>query len=267
MLAAIFGPLARWAVAQPSAAPSAATAVGGAASLSGASFDATALASLLAPMAGGVVDARGAKAAKHDALDTAVRERARLGQRIWVALLPPEVELAGALQALGGRINPGEDEMVLVASAQGVRALVPGLKGAPSRIDAAFQASVRALAADLDTGLVEYVRRLEEERTSERRAQRMILWGLAGLGLMVALVLFARWGRFRVDERAWAREAAAAHAARVAACQEKLHAIATAGGADYDRWYAELKRLQACPPADAAVGLDELRRQIDGGAR
>ena len=260
VLAAIFGPLAGEAMAEPAAAPSAAGAAGGAASVSG---DVIALAGELARVPGGVLDAR--DRARHAALEAAVARRAQAGAKVWILLMPDAADLGSALAQVAGRVAPGAPDIVVVASRMGVRARVPALAGAPAKIDAAFEASRRELAADLDAGIEAFIARLEEARDAERQSERLVLWGLAACALVVLLGTLARWGRFRNAQRGWERDAASAHARRVGACQEKLHALASAGDPTYDRLYAELKELSARAPADAAAGLDELARKLDAG--
>lgn len=262
VLAVLFGPLVADGTAQ-TAAPSVAQATGGAASVSGTDW--VGLAAVMAQQAGGVVDGGGGPAPRLGAL---IAERAAKGEHIWALLVREDADLAAGLRAVGGRVAPGPREMVLVASRNGVRARVPALAGSPARIDAAFEASRRELAADLDAGLCAFVRRVEEARDEEGRRVELVLWGLGGVALIGGLGTLARWGRFRKEQRGWERDAAAAHARRVGVCQEKLHALATAGDPAYDALYAELKELSGRAPDDAAGGLDELARKLDrGGAR
>lgn len=265
VVAVFFGPLAVTGGAEPSAAPSAATAAGGAASVS---EELVAAAAELARMPGGVVDLSGPAripGAGLAPLLAEVAERGRAGGKTWVLIVSPQTDLGAALPVVAGRLAPGEQDIVLVASTAGVRARVPGLTGATSRIDAAFEASRRELAADLPAGLAAYVQRLEAARAERRADERMALLGLGALGLMVGLVLLGRWGRFRVSQRGWERDAAAAHARRVGACQERLHRLASAGDPEYDRRYAEFKELSERAPEDAAPGLEELARKLDAG--
>jgi hypothetical protein len=232
-----------------------------------AAQDLPALAARLVAQPGGLLDEGGViSAAGRASLEQLIAERARTGAKLWVLVLE-NCPLGSGLDALAGRLAPGERDIVMMANSGGVLARVPALAGSPALIDEAFEASRRELTADLGAGLVAFARRLDDARARRERDTRAVLMGLGCVGGFALLILLVRWGRFRVQQARWERDASGEHARAVGACQERLHRLASLGAVLepglYDRLYAELKELSARPPAEATPGLLSLARRLD----
>jgi hypothetical protein len=232
-----------------------------------APVDLVAVAGTLAGTDGGLHDATGrydsaALAPVRDAL----RTHGRAGRRLWILIVPDDVDLQPALDTVAGRLAPRDEDLVVVASRKGVRARAPGLSGQPEAFSAAFEASRRELAADLPRGTARFADRLVEAVASGRR-RSSVAFALVGLVLVLgAGAAFLALRRFVFFRSRWDREDAAGHARLVTQCEERLQKLATGGSGLYDRAYAELRKLSAQPPVQARDGLkrlaDELERAV-----
>lgn len=189
------------------------------------------------------------------------------GRRLWALILPDEADLEAALRTAGGRLAPGEGDIVLVASRAGVLARVPALSAHPSAIDEAFESSRRMIAADLESGLVTFVKKLDEAEASRRGQVRMLLLAVAVIFSGILLLGLRSWGLFRREKGQWDRENQSRHRDLVQACQERLHRLstpgATADAAAYDACYRELQELSVQDPAESTAGLTILCEKMD----
>lgn len=185
------------------------------------------------------------------------------GHRLWIVLVPDGTPLSDTLKGLAGRLGPQEGDAVVVASRDGVMARVPALAAQPTAINDAFEASRRALAVDLESGLAAFLDHLD---TAQRRRGQQA--GLAlGVIALLAFGLLARavwsWAVFRQRRRQWDKDDHATVQDLVEACQLRLQRLASSGASSYDAHYEELRRFQSLPRDEAAAALELLRDRLD----
>lgn len=216
----------------------------------------------LARQDGGVEDAGGLLGpAGRERLERALEERARGGGKAWVLVAPRGVDFKRALADAFGRLAPGDRDVVVVAGHDGAFARVPALRGDTSKIDEAFQASRRELAADLADGIAGMLRRLDEAAAEKQRNVQRVGIAIGGIAILFVFTMLVRWARFRVKERGWERADERAHAELVGKCQQRLERVGA--GPAFDGLFAELKGLMAQEPRDARAGLERLLTRID----